>query len=363
MMRRDGCWSILITMFLAACVAAPRDDQGGVMRRGDDLLGRGGEVRVADSVAGDVMVVGGDLAFSGVAGGSYLGAGGEQRVGGRIDGDLRAAGGRVVVSGTVGRNATLAGGEIELDTGATIVRNAYLAGGRVDVTGRVGRELTINGGEVVLDGTVGGDVDVGAQRLRVGPRARVTGALRHSVPAGAVTIDSAARIGGGITALPAADWSGLGRLLRAIWVIGFLAAGAVVVALFPGLAAAAAASVRERAGVSAAFGALWLFILPVAIGVAAVTLVGLPLAVVATAAWVVLLYLGRAAVAVWLGELVLRRWMPAARATPIPSFFVGGVILSLVALVPVLSGLVGFIATIIGAGAVLVAVWPRRAPP
>ena len=359
MFRTIGRWS-LTAAILVACVPPGGDEQPRTISRGDDLLGTGEQLFVADSVTGDVMLAGGELDFSGVAGGSYLGVGGEQEIDGRIAGSVRAAGGRVVVKADVARNVTLAGGEVEVDSGAIISHNAYLIGAVVRMKGAVDRELAMTGSEVVLDGAVGGDVDVSAKQLTVGPHARITGSLRHSVSTGRVFIDPGARIAGGITALPAPVWEGFGRIVRSIWLIGFLVVGLVVVALFPRVATAAAASTRERAGVSVAFGAAWLFGLPVAIALAAVTIIGLPLAAIGMAVYLILAYLGRAAIAVWLGELVLRRWTSFRNVSPVATFLLGGVLLVVLSLLPVVGGFVGFVATLMGVGALLVAVWPRK---
>ena len=216
--------------------------------------------------------------------------------------------------------------------------------------------------EVVLDGTVGGDVQVFGSHLVVGPNARIAGALRYRVPPGSVTIDSAARITGGVTALPAVDGSGFGGLLRIILFVGFLIAGAAAVALFPRLATAAASSIRERTGATAAFGVVWLVGIPVVILVAAVTLVGLPLAAIMTAAYIILLYLGRAAVAVWLGDFVVRKARPTANVAPLLSFVIGAVLLLLIGLVPLIGPFIGLLIAVFGAGSLLVAMWPRRDP-
>ena len=363
-LRTFGHLSAAALLLVVCAPPPPANDESPshITRVGDDLLGSGDEMYLADSVAGDVMIAGGKLGFSGQAGGSYLGTGGDQTLGGRIAGSVRAIGGNLVMSADVGRNITLAGGNIVIDSSAAITHNAYLAGGNVRVRGSVGQALFVRGGEVTLDGAIGGDVDVGAQKLRVGPNARITGSLRHRVPTGGVTIDPASRITGGVTSLPSRDWRVFGRMLRSIWVLGFLVAGAVVVAIFPRLAAAAETSTRERAGVSASFGVAWLFGIPMLIALAAVTMVGLPLAGLIAAAYVVLLYLGRAAIAVWLGELIVRRWNPAMHVTPVVSFLIGGVLLVLVGLIPVIGPFVGLVAMVMGAGAVLVALWPRRQP-
>ena len=367
MVHRFGllAFSALTVAVLAGCGGPPgdRNAPARITRLGDDLLGTGGEVRVGESVAGDVMLSGGNLAFTGTAGGSLLAAGGNQRIGGTITESVRAAGGNVVLAAKVARNVTAAGGNIVVDSDANITRNASLAAGTVHVRGQVGGALTALGGEVIVDGAIGGDVEVSGGQLRVGPNARISGVLRHRVRAGKVTIDSAARISGGVVALPAAGMGGVARLFNTISLVGFLVAGAAVVALFPRLATAAAASMRERAGAAAAFGVVWLVGIPIVVVAAAVTLVGLPLAMVFTAAYLILLYLGRAAVAVWLGDLVMQRWRSRSAAAPVLSFLIGGVLVILLGLIPMIGSVIGFAIVVVGAGAVLVALWPRREQP
>lgn len=171
-------WGLVAAM-MSACAPPPDDDlpEPDIRRVGNDLVGSRDEVDLAEDVPGDVMLTGGNVRYTGTAGGTYLGAGGVQTFGGRTEGSLRIAGGKVMVSGAVARNATLAGGEVVLDTSARITRNAYLAGGTVRVAGQVGQELSVVARDVILDGVVGGDVTVAAQRLRLGPTARISGRL------------------------------------------------------------------------------------------------------------------------------------------------------------------------------------------
>ena len=130
---------------LAACDAA--EQRAGMMvRRGGDLVGSGGILRVTDSVPGDVMLAGSELDFSGAVGGDYLGAGGDQRVGGRVHGSVRAASGNVIVTSVIDRNATIAGGNVELLGGGIIQGNAYLVGGNIVVDGTIRQLLRASAG-------------------------------------------------------------------------------------------------------------------------------------------------------------------------------------------------------------------------
>ena len=361
--------SCAVVQSTLACGTPPQrrtDGQRGrhevqIVRRGGDMLGAGQTLQITDSVPGDAMLAGGQLTFSGATGGDYLGVGGSQVITGRIHGSARVAGGEIRVAAPIERNATIAGGTIELDRDGVIGRNAYFAGGTVRVDGAVRQGLHVSGGTVALGGQAGGDVEVNAGELRVGPGATIAGNLRYRVPAGNVHIDSGAHIAGTVTVLPPQEVGGVMRYFRILWLLGFLVAGAVAVALAPRFADAAAERMRERPGLSALAGVVWIIVIPIAALLVAVTVIGLPLALLACAVYAILLYLGRAVLAVWLGRLVVNMLGRTPVPEPLVSFLVGAIILIVLGLVPLIGPLVMLVATIFGLGALLVEIraWSR----
>jgi hypothetical protein len=79
------------------------------------------------------------------------------------------------------------------------------------------------------------------------------------------------------------------------------------------------------------------------------------------AVYVTLIYLGRVPVAVWLGEVLLRGRARQEREGMLARFVVGGLIMLLVQLIPVLGGLLIGIATCLGIGAILLRIQAMRA--
>lgn len=353
--------SALLTSALACGGGSQRRNGVHVVHRGGDVLASGGMVHVTDSVPGDAMLAGGNLEFSGATGGDYLGAGGSQVITGRIHGSARVAGGEIRVAAPIDRNATIAGGNIELDGASIVGHNAYLAGGTVRVAGTVRQVLHVTGGTVVLDGAVGGNVEVDATELRVGSRAAIAGSMRYRVPREKVHIDSAAQIAGTVTALPARDWRGTLLVFRLVWLLGFLLAGAVAVALAPRFARDAAERLQLRPGLSVLLGIVWLIVVPIICVLIAITLIGLPLALLLGAVYMVLAYVGRFVLAVWLGQRMLGDRVRPGTAGAVVSFLAGAIILAIVALVPLLGPLVTLAATVCGLGALLLAIraWGR----
>lgn len=357
---------LAIALAVGACGPPPADaggEAGREVRLSGDLIAARGELTVDANVPGDVIVAGGSIAFSGSADGDYLGAGGQQTIAGTVGGDVRAAGGQVELGATVIRNVTLAGGQVELQPGSNVGRNAYITGGSLQAAGRVEGALTMSGGEVTIDGTVGGDVIVRAGTLRIGPGARIGGDLRYRVPEGAATIDPGATVVGETIVLPPPPDRGLWPgIVRLILLGGFLLAGALGILLFPVTAARAADALAARPGPSFGYGVLWLVVGPIVLLILSISVVGLPLVFIAASVWCTALYLGAAVPALWLGRRFLADRIGTARAGLVGAFLAAGLLFALIGIVPILGPLFLFIASVWGAGALVLAI-ADRAPP
>jgi cytoskeletal protein CcmA (bactofilin family) len=348
----------LIGWLLGAVLAASTvgcDGSVGGTRIGDDVIGP--PPGMLDSVAGDVIFAGRETELRGSVGGDYLGAAGEQVIGGRIHGSVRAAGGEVHVTGVVDRNATVAGGNLSLDSAGVIAGNAYFAGGNVTITGTVRGALLASGGNVTVNGVVGRDVQVAGGELHIGPRAQITGNLRYKVPPKKVTIDSAARISGTVTALSVESEWGIRRWL---WMLGLLLIGVVVVALFPRFSAEAAEVLSRRPVMAALVGVGWLFLALLASAFLWFTVIGRPLAVLTLIAYMVLLFLADIPVAVWLGRRLLGIRESWRSRGIVVNYLVGGLVLLIVALIPVIGHPVLMIAACFGVGMILLQAWTAR---
>ena len=347
----------VLVVSTVGCLAKPKPENQ-VTRLGEDVLAAGSAPTLAyDSIPGDAIMAGGDINFGGSTGGDYVAAGGRQDVRGRIHGSLRAAGGHVEVSALVDRNATIGGGDLVVDSAAVIGHNAYLIGGSIRVNGAVRGGLLATGGNVELNGPIGQDVEVAAGALRLGPHAQIGGNLRYRVAKDKVHIDPGAHITGTITALPVSKGPGLFGLL---WTFGGILAGVVLVLLLPRFFTEAAAEIQQRPIRTVIVGIVVPILILVSIVIAAITVLGLPLALITL---LVFLFFGAASevpVAVWLGERILHSRTPLGRQSTIVNFFLGALILLVLAVIPVLGPIVSFVASCFGFGGLLLAAWSAR---
>lgn len=322
---------------------------------GPDRAAAGMIATLTDSVAGDAMIAAGRARADGPVGGDVLGAGGLVTVGGRVGGSLRAAGGRVRLAGGVARNVTAAGGEVRIGEGGEVGGNAYLAGGSVEMAGTVRGELVAGGGEVRIDGPVAGSVRAAADRIVIGPEARIRGDLEYRSPEPLRRAPEAVVAGDVTRKPPEADPGVPGWVGELFGLAAFLLTGVVLVAAFPRSAARLRRTARERPLPSLGAGLLIAVVAPVLLGVALVTMVGLPLALVAGALFAFALYAGRVVLALWLGDAVLGERAGEGRRRAVLGVLAGGALLFLVGLLPWLGPLVTVLATALGLGAAALA--------
>jgi cytoskeletal protein CcmA (bactofilin family) len=259
---------------------------------------------------------------------------------------------RVVIEGPV----TIAPGQRAGDV--------VVAHGDVTVApqGVITGDLVVAKGKVRILGTVKGDAVSIADRAVLGPRARVGGDLLYvdKKP----QLSPGASVGGDTKRLnidKATGGLGLAAgaaLWLAVGVSAFIL-GLFLLWLFPRAAEAVFEAAGARTGAAIGFGLLAFFLLPILGFLLLVTIIGLPLGVLLLLALAPIYAIAYTSSAWALGRRIL-----GPDRSRFLAFLAGLVILRVLALIPVLGGLVWFAATVFGLGMLLVAARRgRRAGP
>jgi len=353
--------AILATTFLAIAAPAGAGDDGAQApdQRHSSSFMAGDEVSTSGDISGGSVLAGGRIESAASVHGNAVFVGGQVKVTGETQKNLYAAGGEIEVDGRVGRDARLAGGRVTLGDGAEVLGDLALAGGDVVLRGRVAGDARLAGGHVTIDGSVGGNVDVRASQLVVGPNARIDGRLRYRTQA-SPKIDPAAKITGGVQALPmrwTRGWFEGGRGPAGSGWFGLLVIGIIMILASPALGARLLGHLSTRTGATLGFGILCLLATPAALVLCAITIVGLPLAVVLLLAYLLALLVGYVS-----GLLAIGQW-GLTRISPARAGGAGWQILALVATLivvgilrrlPLIGGLVGFAVLVAGVGVLLI---------
>ena len=250
-------------------------------------------------------------------------------------------------------------------TGGAVVAPGQTAGdvividGPVTIAGHATGDVVAVSGPIRLTGRVDGDLIAVSDRALLGPRARVGGDLRYGDER--PVLAPGARVAGKMSNEDWADAAnGWGWLSSFAWwlavSVSTLIVGALLVWLAPGALYAAARAVSERLGPTIGWGVAIAIGAPLLAVLALVTLVGIPFGIALLLSAIPVLVVAYTTTAWIVGRRVLRDRSESLWA----ALFAGWGILRALALIPVAGELVGFVATVLGLGALTVALWRAR---
>ena len=246
-------------------------------------------------------------------------------------------------------------GRLVVPEGQT-VDTAVIFNGPLTVDGTVTETVVVFNGDAVISGSVGEDVVVFRGTVSVRSGARIGGDL---VTQQTPRIEQGATIGGSRQRITTKfDAERLGLASRMAWWIAYsvstLILGLLLLLFAPAIDRAIVDAVRSRTGASIGFGVGLFFLVPIAAVIFLVLIVSFPLGLFLLLALALLYTVGFVAGAHALGRLILKP--PSSRFV---AFLIGWGILRVLALVPVLGGLLWLAAAVLGLGAFAVAA--RRA--
>jgi cytoskeletal protein CcmA (bactofilin family) len=252
-------------------------------------------------------------------------------------------------------------------TGGAVVAAGQTAGdvvvidGTVRIAGHATGDVVSVSGPVRVTGRVDGDLIAVSDQASLGPRARVGGDLRYGDER--PVLARGATVGGKVTK---EDWSdsvkGWGWISWLAWWVAVsvstLIVGVLLAWIAPAALYAAERAVRERLGATIGWGVAIAIGVPLLAVLALVTLVGIPFGLALLLAAIPVLLMAYATAAWLVGRRVLRRRSTSRWA----ALFAGWAILRVLALIPVAGALVGLVATVVGLGALAVALWRAGRP-
>lgn len=269
----------------------------------------------------------------------------------RLSGDQVVFGGNVTVpAGEVRDGDVVAfGGNVLVD--GTVTQDVVAIGGNVVINGTVGRDVASVGGSVTLGphASVGRDVAIAGGSLNRDPGATIGRNVVHGRP------DRWPRVAGG--SFLHGPWGhrggfgGASLVFGIVVAIGIILTGLLLLVFFPRHVQAAGATIERRplesfglgcAGFLAGLALMLLF---------AITIIGIPISFVIFTALVVGWLFGWAALFLITGQRLLRA---ANRAQDVvPALLLGGVLIGILANIPLLNIIVLLIGGSLALGAVI----------
>jgi cytoskeletal protein CcmA (bactofilin family) len=370
----------------------------------DDLFVTGQRVEVNGTVKGDLFATGRDVLINGSVEGSLFISGQTLVVNGQVDGSLYAGGYSLTVGpeASIGRNVFFGGFSLTTESGSSIGRSLYTGGYQAIVNGEVANDVSVGSAALELNGAVGGDV-TGEVAPAEGGAPPFVPQFPGSVPAirPGLRVSETARIGGDVDVIVSEPGRGAGErpqdrglfgIPRAIanrigQFIAILIVGGLLLYFWPGLTQRASSEAQERPLPSAGRGCLITFLFPLAVIVAVIALVVLALLGglvtfgqllgdilgiggatlgLAVALFIFVFSLVTKAVVAYLGgRLILTRLSAQTEPgwwTDLAYLALGALIYEILRVIPIVGIIVAVIVTLIGLGAIYVALREKMRP-
>jgi cytoskeletal protein CcmA (bactofilin family) len=364
---------VALLLALAPSPAAAADIRNGDVTIGttetveDDLYAFGTNIAINGTIHGDLIAAGNNISIDGTVTGDVIAAGQSVVIRGQVGGSVRAAGSTIVLDGKVTDDLLAAGNELTILSNGRVGRDAIVGATNATISGQIGRDLQAGSTNIKIDGGVGGNVLATVDRLQFTDRATIGGNLKYTSKNEAQIANASSVKGSVERKTPESGREPLVTGPAALvveWLkglIGLLILGILVVFFFPGFARRAGEALVRSPWLTLAIGALVLIGLPIlavvffAVGA---LIGGWWIGFVVLSLFVVVLALSIPVAAVGVGGAVLRI---ARRPVPVwLALIIGLVALLLVALIPILGGLVIFCALLFGMGATTIAVVGNR---
>lgn len=332
-----------------------------------DLYIAGGSVTSAGTVRGDVVSGGGTVLVSGPVSGDVLVGGGNITVLGDVSDDVRIGGGSVVVQGSIAGDAVLAGGQITLG-GSRVGGDVAIAGGTIRIDSPIGGRLKIAGGDVYLNAPVQGDVEIRAEKVTLGPKANIAGALWYAAPNEA-TMEEGSVVRGSTNFEEHASRANVEKGFKAalaafvtIWMIAkflMLFVGALVLGLFfKRYARVLVANVAEQPLRELGRGIIGFIVTPVVSGILLFTVIGIPFGILGLIAFGALCIFSTLLAPIVIGSIIHKRiWKPADYVVNWKIILLGSAVYFVLGFIPFLGWLVKFGILLVTLGAVLGIKW------
>ncbi|HEV7773443.1 MAG TPA: polymer-forming cytoskeletal protein [Conexibacter sp.] len=253
-------------------------------------------------------------------------------------------------------------------TGGVVVPVGQTAGdviafdGPVRIAGHATGDVVAVSGPVRITGRVDGDVAAVSDRAFLAPTARVGGDLLYGderpVVAQGARVDGSIKDKNWADTLSSPGWGLAGPLVWWLAVtVSTLLVGVLLVLLAPRMLAAAERSAREHLWPAVGWGVLVAIAVPIVAILALITLVGIPFGVALLLALVPVMLVAYVTCAWIIGRRLLKEGV-----SPWLALLAGWGVLRVLALIPVVGVLVGLVATVIGLGSLVVALWHARGP-
>ncbi|MBD3170158.1 MAG: hypothetical protein GF307_11790 [candidate division Zixibacteria bacterium] len=356
----------------------------------DDLIMTGESAKIAGDIQGNLIAASRSVVINGNILGSLFSASQFVKVFGNLNGSMTSFCQQAQLNGQVQRNILVFGESFNFGPEGRVGYDINFYGSEAIIEGRVGGNLDITANEIIISGTIDSDVNLKSENITLRPSAVIKGNFNYEA-------NRPAKIEEGATVIGATNWTQIDhaedkekdsiKWVGSITTISVITLIIAMVIQFFGLLIAAftgsgflgtilfgcsviiamllliLVSKKEAVDItrlifkspllSVLMGLLIFVVIPVAAVFFAITIIGLPIALLLTFLFGLLTIAGWLYCTLAVGELVVRKVFSKKESSLFLSMLIGTVIMIVLAGIPYLGGLIAFVTTFAGIGALV----------
>lgn len=326
----------------------------------DDVYAGGGLVTVNKDVEGDLVVGGGSVTINANVKGDLIIGGGQITINGDVADDVRVAGGSITLNGNVGDDLIASGGQLSISNNSLIGGSLVFGVGFANVLGNINENVIGGGGKLILGGTVYGDVEAEIQdSLTLLDNARIEGNLIYTSlreakvnkeqVAGFVEFNKTVVEDTDIGMQVETIFSRLHLIFQILKYLSLLALGLVLVLLLPKALLDGSEIALKKPWANLGIGFIIAICAIAAMIIISVTVIGIPIALILLGIFLITWYVAKVYAAMFIGRLLIKpKKMTKGKMFGIIAL--GGFIIMVIGIVPIIGWLVAFLITMIAFG-------------
>ncbi|MFC1599474.1 hypothetical protein ACFL3T_00410 [Patescibacteria group bacterium] len=327
----------------------------------DDVYAGGGLVTVDETINGDLLIGGGSVTINANVNGDLFVVGGQITINGDVSDDVRAAGGTIILNGNVGDDVIATSGQLNISSNSLIGGSLIMGNGMANVLGSINEDIIGGGGKLILGGTVYRDVNVEIQdSITLTSDARINGNLIYSsLREAELTEDQVAGFIEYNKTVVEDDYgnqienmfSRFHLVIQLLKYLSLLLIGFILVFLVPKSLLDASKVSKTHPWRSLGLGFVIAICSIAAMIVLAITIIGVPLAGILLGLFLISWYVAKVFAAMFVGYLLLKP-KKNTKWTLFGMIALGGFILVIIGLVPIIGALLAFLITMLSFGSV-----------
>lgn len=350
MKKRYNKWIICIILILSLTIISFISFAVPSIKNGNELdvnsekivegtsLYTGNKLSIKEEIRGNMFVSGNDIEIDSKVDGNLFVAGNNIKINGNIEGTIFAAGNNINLGGK-GRDAFLAGNIIVLNKEINIERDLFASCKFIDLSGIVGRDMVASYEEIDIqnDFKILGDLNYESPKEIKELEEKVSGKSDFK----AIETPSA------LSVFKSTVLSILGILI--VYLVGILIKRKIWINK--------AKLMKNNPLKSFIIGILTLIILPILAILFIITVIGIPIGFISLSLYVISIYVSQIIVGCAIGDYIFKG---KEKYLGILSILSGIIIIKLLALIPFVGKVIGFMIICLGMGSIILSIYKKR---